>query len=209
MMMYFLCFRRDNITPLKAAVIFKNAPLSIVVSLEEHGADMNFESADPQDQEIHVREMIPDCNAIWSLFPHILIRPKVHSLYNDITLLCIDLIPNTVTWKIFVLKIFHAINVRVINFCTNDPVPCQRYIMHIIFIFVPAIKYENILTTKISQITVVYYTTNIQDTALTLASYHGHADIVKRFLERGVQFKPTSMEYAVTKGNELVIFLLS
>ena len=40
-----------------------------------------------------------------------------------------------------------------------------------------------------------------QETALTLASYHGHADIVKVLLEKGAKFNKKAMKYAVTTGN--------
>ena len=41
-----------------------------------------------------------------------------------------------------------------------------------------------------------------EESAVTLASYHGHAQVVKELLDRHVMFDKKMMEYAVTTGNE-------
>ena len=59
-MQYFTSHRRDNTTPLIAAVTFKNAPLSIVLKLRDHGADLNFECTGFHDPRTNVSNMIDD-----------------------------------------------------------------------------------------------------------------------------------------------------
>ena len=57
-MQYFTIHRRENTTPLIAAVTFKNAPLGIVLKLKDHGADLNFECEGFHDPHTKVSNMI-------------------------------------------------------------------------------------------------------------------------------------------------------
>ena len=41
---------------------------------------------------------------------------------------------------------------------------------------------------------------------LTLASYHGHADIVKLLFDRNVEFQQKSMEYAISIGSVVITY---
>ena len=57
-MQYFTTHRRDDTTPLIAAVTFKNAPLSIVLKLRDLGADLNYECPGFHDPHTNVSNII-------------------------------------------------------------------------------------------------------------------------------------------------------